>query len=203
MLTLRIITLALHALFGSGAGAPLAVHDLPEQCRPFAATPADVRDDTFGWNQLLSLASCLQDNTIIPITDEDEVELIVDRYHALLYVPMLIYVGVLENAPGPVQLHAAYHVGMAYLTMVIRARRSVTSPALRAKLEPLVEPELRLAAVTFAVIDRVADEDPSLVADEVARNEVRSARALLRLLPAPFAADRRRTAVTNPTRRAR
>lgn len=185
MLTLRIITLALRALFASGADVPLAVGDLPEACRPFAATPADVRDDTFGWNQLLSLASCLQDTTLTYATTEDEVELMVDRYHEALYAPMLIYVGVLENAPGPVQLHAAYHVGTTYLNMAVRARRSVTSPALRAKLEPLLQPSLQLAAVTFGVIDRVADEDPSLVVDEVGRNEVRAAREYLRLLPRP------------------
>ncbi|HSN25457.1 MAG TPA: hypothetical protein VLT45_04205 [Kofleriaceae bacterium] len=190
MLTLHIIAIALRALFVSGADAPAAVNELPEECRPFAVTPSDVRDDTFGWNQLLSLASCIQDNTVMQVTDEAEVELMVDRYRASLYIPLLIYVGVLENAPGPMQLHAAYHVGMAYLTMAVRARRSVASPALRAKLEPLLQPSLRLAAATFAVIDRVADEDPGLVTDEVARNEVRSARALLRLLPRPFAADR-------------
>lgn len=185
MLTIRIVAFALRLFFASDIDAQLAVNKLPEACRPYATIPVTTRDDTFGWNQLLSLGSCLQDTTITPVTDEAELRPMVDRYHDALYLPMLIYVGVLENAPGPVQLHAAYQVGMAHLMMVVRARRSVSSPALEAKLEPMLEPSLRIARLTFAVIDRVVDQNPAFVTDEVGRAEVRSARALLRVLNSP------------------
>ena len=189
-------TIASFLLRASLAGAPLAVNQLPEPCRMYAALPADLEDDTFGWNQLLSLASCLQDDAVTPVTREQDVEPMVERGHDALYMPMLIYIAVLENGPPRIQLHAAYQVGMAHLMLAVRARRSVTSRALRARLEPLLARSLRIAVRSFAVVVRVADEESDLVADEVARNEVRSARLLLQQLPAP--ADRSGVVASSP-----
>jgi hypothetical protein len=195
MSMLHIVALALRVLFGVD-DARLAVTDLPEPCRMYAAIPADTLEDPYGWNQLLSLASCVQDASITPVARGDQLEPMVERYNDALYVPTLIYIGVLENAPGPVQLRAAYQLGLAHVMLVVRARRSVSTPALRARLERLLAPSLRVAWVSFSVVDRIAEEEPSLVTDEVSRNAVRSARALLRVLPVP--ADRRggRTLVT-------
>src|SRR5512141_1488706 len=128
MLTMRIVAFVLRALFASGADVHLALTDRPDHCRPYAAVPADVRDDTFGWNQLLSLASCLQDTSVTQVTREDQLEPMVQRYHDALYIPMLIYIGVLENGPEPMHLHAAYQVGMMHLMIVVRARRSIATP---------------------------------------------------------------------------
>jgi hypothetical protein len=172
---------------------------IPVACRTYAWIPADARDDVVGWNQLLSLAACLQDGSISSVNDSEQLELMVDQYSRALEVPTMVYAGAIEDGPPGVQLRAAYDLALAHLSLVIRARSSIVAPPdlatnpeaalryrdLHAQLEPLLERSLGIAVVAFAVIDRVATRDPSIAADPVTRNMVRSARAMLDVLGRP------------------
>lgn len=172
---------------------------LSMECRQYAWIPADARDDILGWNQLLSLAACLQDSSITPVRNSDELTAMVDAYVDALEVPMMIYFGALENGPGPIQLRAAYHIAMLHLTLIVRARSSIVAPsdlttnpdaarrdsALHAELEELIAPSAWIAWKSLDVIVRATEADPSLAPDPVTQNMVRSARAMLATLPRP------------------
>jgi len=184
-----LVALAIGAAGSARAGS---IQDLPPSCRAFAWVPADVRDDTLAWNQLLSLASCLQDASIEHVSQPDELAPMVARLTRALAIPMEIYLGAIERGPGPVQLRAAYQLAMAHVALIVRARCSLADPALSAELEPMLERSARIAWLTFAVIDRAAAQDPTLARDPVAQNMVRNARAMLRLLSPPSEQDRER-----------
>lgn len=168
-------------LAASTARAQVAA--LPEPCRPFTWLPADVEDDTLGWNQLLSLASCLQDASIERVSNADELAPMIERFQHGLAMPMMIYLRALEEGPGDVQLRAAYQVGMAEVALIVRARSSLANPSLRSELEAMLARPTRFARMTFEVMDRAVDEDPTLASDPITRAMVRSARGMLRLLP--------------------
>jgi len=174
------------AVIGTARAEP-SIQEVPDDCRPYTWIPADARDDLIGWNQLLSLASCLQGGSIAPVTDSDELDAMIDRETRALEIPMMIYAAALEDGPGPVQVRAAYQLGMAHVALIIRARTAIAASArteeLRAELETLLAPSDRLAWLTFAVIDRAVARDPALAPDPVTQNMVRSARAMLKILP--------------------
>ena len=175
------------------------VQGLPMECRRYAWVPADARDDALAWNQLLSLAACLQDASITPIADPDELPAVFDAYTRALEVPMMIYLSAVESAPGPIQLRAAYQIAMLHVTLIVRMRRSIVAPAdvttdpdairrdreLHADVEELLAPSARIAWRSFALIDRAVDEDPTFAPDPVTQNMVRSARAMLQIMPRP------------------
>lgn len=172
------------------ASAIVSIPDLPEECREFAWVPADARDDTLAWHQLLSLASCLQDGSVYEVDSSEDLGALVTVLTRSLVAPSTIYLGALQEAPGPMQLRAAYQFGMAHVALIVRARSSVADPALRVSLEPMLAPSLRAAWISFSVIDRAVSEDPSLAPDDVTRTMVRSARAMLAVLPRPEERDR-------------
>jgi hypothetical protein len=122
---------------------------------------------------------------------------------------MMIYMGALENGPGPVQLRAAYQLAMAHVNLIVRARSSIVVPPdiatnpgaaqrfydLHVELEPLLARSERTAWLAFAVIDRAVAQDPTLAPDAVTQNMLRSARAMLEVIPEPAdEPDRRKSA---------
>jgi hypothetical protein len=153
----------------------------------------------YAWNQLLSLAACVQDARIERVDAAEELAPMVDGLTRGLAPSMLIYLDAIEHGPRSVQLRAAYQVGLAHVALVTRARaclatrgRLVRDPdagarvaALRAGLEPLLRRAGRTAWISFAVIVRAAADDPALVADPVAAAVVRQARAQLASMTAP------------------
>jgi hypothetical protein len=194
----------------------ISLEPIPIECRAFASLPEDARDDIVGWNQALSLAACLQDASVARVTDPDELEAMVDAYARALEVPTMIDVGALEYGPGPIQLRAAYQVAMLHVTLIVRARSSIVAPPdlatnpeaalrvrrLHAQLEPLLAHSAQTAWVAFAVIDRAVEEEPGLASDPVTKNVVRSARAMLKILPIPAREqlDRREPALSARSR---
>jgi len=181
--------------------------DVPVACRMYSGIPADAHGSPLEWNNLLSLASCMQDGSVTTVTDPAELEGYVATMSDALAPPMMIYLGALEFGPGTVQLRASYQVGMAYVALITRARSSLVAPAdqgtnveaanhyrrLHADLEPLLARAKRTAWVAFAVIDRAVAEDPTLAPDYVTRHMVATARAMLSALHevAPRAYDYR------------
>lgn len=191
----------------------VSVQTLPVECRIYTWIPADARDDVLAWNQLLSLAACLQDGSVSTVTDPDQLEAMVDQYTRALEIPMMVYTGAIEQGPRSVQLRAAYQIAMAHVSLIVRARSSIIAPddlatnpeaalryrELHAQLEPLLARSVRIARVAFAAIDRAATRDPTIATDPVAKSMVRSARAMLEAMgkPAPKEPSRE-----SPTREA-
>jgi len=169
---------------------------IPPACRRFASVPENARDDVYAWNQALSLAGCLQDTTIERVTDPEQLDAMVDDLAHRAAPAMVIYLVALEQAPGPIQLRAAYQIAMDYVALITRARASLVAPpdlatnpeaarryrALHDQLEKRLQKAEETAWVSFAVIGAAVEQDPSLATDPVNRNMVRSARAMLEVM---------------------
>jgi hypothetical protein len=170
---------------------------VPEHCKMYTVIPADARDSGIAWNQLLSFAACVQDTSVYDATKPDELGEVVSAMAATLAPSLTLYLHAIEHGPGPVQLRAAYHVGMTYVAMVTRARASLVAPpevkkseaaaanyrVLHARLETALAPVLKAARMTFMVIIAAADADPSIAGDEMTKRFVAEARKMLELLP--------------------
>lgn len=179
---------------------------IPRQCAPFAAgtlAPGAERPTSeHGWRQLLSLAACVQDGSIRTgrtglgaVTEPAQLAPMVDELARRLALPMLVYLDALEHADAPIQLRAAFQIGMAYVALSTRARSSIAAPPelatdpaaarryseLHARLEPLLYTARRAAWISFRAIEAAAAVDPALAGNEVERNMVEAAR---RMLPA-------------------
>jgi hypothetical protein len=165
---------------------------VPPRCALF--TPArGGGDQTHAWRQLLSLAACMQDGAVPSAIEPDEVEVMVEALSARLAPPLLIYLHALEHGDGPVQLRAAFQIGMAYVAFATRARSALaappdlaTNPAAeqryrehRDRLEPLLLPARRAAWISFQAIDEAAARSGADPGDEVERNMVCAARGML------------------------
>lgn len=176
-----------------------AVETIPVECRIYTWIPEDARDDVLAWNELLSLAACLQDGSISTVTDPDQLEAMVDQYTRALEIPMMVYTGAIEQDSRSVQLRAAYQIAMAHVSLIVRARSSIVGPddlatnpeaalryrELHAQLEPLLARSVRIARVALAAIDRAATRDPTIATDPVTKSMVRSARAILEAMGKP------------------
>jgi len=199
----RAVLLA-SALFGGVAVADSAEsttnpekgsEEIPARCQIYTHIPADARESGMAWNQLLSFAACVEDTRAVVGTSGDIEQVVQDMAHAL--APSLaLYLQAIEKGPGPVQIRAAYHVGMAYIGLVTRARATITAPTdlknekamaefrdKHAKLEKLLAPALKACRMTFVVIVAAAKQDPSIISDEVTRSIVLKAAEMIRLLP--------------------
>ncbi len=163
--------------------------ELPSACRPYASLPADAQDDILAWHQSLSLAACVTDSAIPSVRTADDLEPMVRELYRALVPAISVYLIALEHGPGDVQLRAAYHIGMAYVNVVVRAR-TATPAALRADLEPVLERPLHSARLVFAALVEAATTEPDLVTDPVTAHMIVDAKAILEILPEEPAADR-------------
>lgn len=168
---------------------------LPPECMPYSAAPVDI-ESVATWNQVLSFAACVQDVSMESIDDPDQLPALMAGFELALVPTVALYVSALQYGPAAIQLRAAFQIGMVHVAMITRARASLAGSLdrstnraaaaryreLQQRLEPLLEDSARLAWALFAMIDRVAADDPSVASDEVTRNMVRASRELERTL---------------------
>ena len=145
---------------------------------------------------MLSFAACIQDASIARIDDPRQLPELVVQFEVALAPAVQLYTAALENGPRPIQLRAAYQIGMSQVALITRARASIVAPpdratnpasaaryrALVTRLDTFLEKPATLAWTLFVLIDRAVADDPALAPDEVTRYMVRSARTLERTL---------------------
>lgn len=169
---------------------------LPAECLRYAP-PRDPAHPLY-WDHRLSLAACVQDASVLPIDSPLDVEPMVAELTQRLVPAMMVWRDALDRGPPVVQLRAAFHIGLATVAMMTRARRSLGAPprfskvdgaererVLRERLEPYLLPSKQVAWAAFSVIDKVARDVPELEADPVHRSMVRTARMLLPVIEPP------------------
>jgi hypothetical protein len=171
---------------------------VPERCAQFAAVTmtmdASGRPNSVeGWRQLLSLAACVQDGSIAAVREPGELEPMLDELSRRLALPMMVYLDALEHGETPIQLRAAFQIGMAYVGLSTRARSAIAAPRdlatnaaaasryreLHGRLEPLLVPARRAAWVSFRAIHEAAAVDAALATNEVERHMISTARRML------------------------
>lgn len=166
---------------------------IPDACRELVALGAGPRSEQAEWERGLSFAACLQDAPLRRVSDPAQLEGLVDELTGQLELSVLIYLQAITEAPPPVQLRAVFHIGLAHVALITRARAAVEPPPeladdaaaralaglLRARLEPLLERPARAALVSFEAIHEAARHTPALARDEVGRGMIRAAAAQL------------------------
>jgi hypothetical protein len=162
----------------------------PQECRQYEWLPADRRGTTLAWNQVLSLASCLQDASTPRVTNVGELAPMVATTFRRLAPAMMLDLAALQRGPESVQLRAAYQIGMIYVAAIVRARAAIASDALgaralRAELEDMLASAKRTARIVFVAIDRAVADDPTIDRDPVAHYMIESSRTLIGLLAEP------------------
>jgi len=172
------------AISGTTPGE-VAPEKVPAACRAFTTRVADARDNTFAWNQRLSLAACIQDTSTATVKNREEADALFQELARRLTPTVRLDIDALEHAPPAFRIRAAYQVAMASMSLVIRMRGAVAEPKspLHAYVESLVDAPLRTSYLAAAVIAQTANEAPELVADPVTAYQVRDAKALLAQMP--------------------
>jgi len=168
---------------------------VPAECLRYWSVPGGSGSPA-AWNHVLSFAACIQDASIPRIDDPRQLPGLVVDLEAALAPAVQLYTAALELGPRPIQLRAAYQIGMSQVALITRARASIVAPpdratnpasaaryrALVARLDTFLERPATLARTLFVLIDRAVADDPALAPDEVTRSMVRSARTLERTL---------------------
>jgi hypothetical protein len=174
---------------------PPTLEELPPECKPYADIQSDT-DSVATWNQVLSFAACVQDSSIERIDNPDELPALIGRFELAHAPSMALYLAALEYGPAPVQLRAAFQIGLMQVALISRARASLVVPddrktnrrsaasyrELQQKLEPLLESPAKLAWTMFKTIQQAAEEDPEMAVDDVTRNMIRACGDLERSL---------------------
>ena len=111
------------ALVSLLAVAALAAPARADECGQFWSFPGGVSSPA-GWDALISFASCTQDRRVYLVEDAGELEGLVNALEDALAPSMQLYAAAIEQGPPDVQLRAAYHVGLAQIAMMTRARAS-------------------------------------------------------------------------------
>lgn len=155
--------------------APSTLTLVPAPCLAYWRVPGATATD---WNRVLSFAACIQDASVEAVDDAAQVPVLVDRFAERLLPSLTLYASAAQNGPGPIKIRAVYQIGMAEMSLMIRARLSIT-PALRPELEKVLVPSAAVALLSFSIIDQVVTEDPTLAPDAVTAYMVRNARELL------------------------
>ncbi len=183
-----LIVVALAGPARADGPPPPDVVVIPAACAAYWFVPGS-EDSPAGWNQALSFAACVQDTSIEQVDDPAQLPALVEELTERLVDVMPFYLAALARGPGPIQLRAAYQIGMVHLSLLVRARASIVPPAalgtgpkaaarhreLHARLEPLLARSARIALLSFMAVERAAAAHPQLAPDEVARSMVRSA----------------------------
>lgn len=168
---------------------------MPIECMQYLLVHGD-SDSPTAWNQVLSFAACVQDSSIDSVTEVEQLPALIERFEVGLAPAMQFYAAGFEHGPAPIQLRAAFQIGMAQVALITRARAALVVPKdratnrkaaahyreLQAGLEPLLEESAKLGWMLFVLIDRAVEEDPSIVVDDVTRYMVRASRDLERSL---------------------
>lgn len=179
------------------AGAdPHWVDVLSAECLQYA--PPSQLGHPLYWDLRLSLAACVQDASVLPIDSPLDVEPMISELTLRLGPAMMVWRDALDRGPPVVQLRAAFHIGLATVAMMTRARRALGAPpqfskvdaaererVLRVRLEPYLTPSKQVAFAAFSLIDSIAREAPEFELDPVHRSMVRAARMILPTLDLP------------------
>ncbi|HSD90332.1 MAG TPA: hypothetical protein VLB44_22540 [Kofleriaceae bacterium] len=174
--------------------APVTATEIPDKCKVYVPTEKDA--DVVIWSKALSFAGCVQDATVFEVSDPDELRPMLLELTRALAPTLALYLSIIQYGPEPVQVRAAYQIGMMYVALVTRARSSIvladgemSDPEavreyrdLHDSLEPMLQRPIHTARLVFIMVDRVARENPSIAPDPVTKQMVRSARAMLLLL---------------------
>jgi hypothetical protein len=168
------VALAFPALARADEGSGAQVVLVSADCGQFWSYPGG-DDSPAAWDAVISLASCIQDRRVRVVAGADDLGALVAELREALAPSLELYATAIADGPAPVKLRAAYHVGLAQVAMMTRARTSLASSDLRTSLEPLLEPHAELAYYIFTTIHRAAADDPSLARDVVTQYMVRSA----------------------------
>lgn len=175
------------------AQEPVTIRVIPDECRALLVPAAGPRSEQAEWERGLSFAACLQSAPLRRVSDPAQLEGLVGELTGQLELSTLIYLQAIIEAPPPIQLRAAFHVGLAHVALITRARAAVEPPPelaedaaararaslLRERLEPLLERPARAARVSFEAIHEAARRTPALAGDEVGRGMIRAASAQL------------------------
>jgi hypothetical protein len=165
------------AAIADEAAAPSQIIVIPVECMEFWRIPGG-SSSPVAWDALLSFAACIQDTTINHVDRADQLEALVEQLQAGLEPSLQFYGAALSEGPGPTKLRAAYFAALGQIALITRARASISSPALRERLDALLEPHAKLAYTMFTSIGRTVADDPRLAPDAVSRYMVRSSRNL-------------------------
>lgn len=161
---------------------------VPGDCDQFWTARAPIGSSR-AWDAMLSFAACIQDVTIERVDQPSQLEGLVQQLQWGLGPSLQFYVIAIKQGPDVVKLRAAYAVALGQVSLMTRARASLASPALRPRLEELLDPHARLAHLVFTAIARTAEEAPELVENAVIRYMVTSSRAFAAELRAGAATD--------------
>jgi len=184
-------TRALALLAATAAALPVRADPRPQRaelfvvplaCEQFWKVPGP-DDSPAMWNQLISFGGCMEDAHLGRVERSEDLVPLVDRLSARLQVAMQFYLGAARFGDASVALRAVYHIGLAEVALMTRARSSIprASPRyaeLHAELEPLLRPAAHLAIVAFAGVEQLAADAPDAARDEMSRSFVRSAHRL-------------------------
>lgn len=153
------------------------VVSIPAECAQFGVIPGG-HDSPLAWDYVVSFASCIQDATIPTVATSEEADLVVDRLQVALVPSVHFFVATVEQAPRSGKLRAAYYIALGQLTLVTRARAAVGSmdAAVRARLEPRLEPHARTAWEYFDMLGSVSKRDAVRAGDPVLESMIRSSR---------------------------
>jgi hypothetical protein len=144
------------------------------------------------WDDALSFAGCIEDNSVPTVTRADEVAPMVEAMMRGLAPTILIDLDALQHGSGRIQLRAAYQVALAHVALITRARRAIGGdPALRDVLEPELERARQTAWIAAIVIERAIEREPTLASDEVGRNIARVAHVLAIQLDGQWSSEAR------------
>ena len=147
-------------------GSPELVF-VPAECLLYWSVPGG-KSSPAAWNQVLSFAACIQDASIARIDDPRQLPELVVQFEAALAPSVQLYTAALELGPRPIQLRAAYQIGMSQVALITRARASIVVPpdratnptaaaryrALVTRLDTFLERPATLAWTLFVLIDR-------------------------------------------------
>lgn len=150
---------------------------VPVECATYSAVPGG-HESPVTWDYVVSFASCIQDDTIPAVRTLRDIDDLPQRLQIALAPSVHFFVATVEDGPRASKLRAAYYIALGQLTLVTRARASITSEdvALRARLEPLLAPHARTAWEYFSMLGSVGKNDAVLANDPVVQAMTRSSR---------------------------
>lgn len=169
----RVAVAAITICIGPRAAAADVPVTVPVECIAYWSTPGSPAG-TDNWNAVLSFAGCIQDNRVLRVERREQLPGLIVQLHEGLAPSLQFYVMALQLAPPPIQLRAAYAVGLAHVAMLTRARASLADPRLGDELERLLDRDARLAHRVFSTIVEISTGNPELAQDPMGRYIVRS-----------------------------
>lgn len=194
----RILVILLMITGSTRTDAEPDRHDvvvIPAECADYWAIPGGASSPA-AWNQLLSFAACVQDTSIEEVDDPSQLPELVEQMTRQLADVMPLYLAALERGPAPIRVRAAYQIGAAHVSLLVRARASIVAAPdlfisaqaaaryreLHVRLEPLLERTARIALASFIAVERLAASDRWLARNAGLVPVVRSAHQLAELL---------------------